>query len=165
MHRHTGFFSTYSYSYCFKKYYFEFVFRNITLNLHTVLNFFQVVSLTLGTQTGYTKHPCFLCLWDSRADSMHYEKKVWPPREAFRIGSNNVIAEPLVPPQKILLPPLHIKLGIMKNYVKTLNKVGQAFKFLLQKFPQISDAKLHGEIFDGLQIRNLISNLMHQWRT
>ena len=32
----------------------------------------------------------FLCLWDSRADSDHYAKKVWPPREDFTPGSYSV---------------------------------------------------------------------------
>ena len=28
----------------------------------------KVVGLVLGFQGGYTKYPCFLCLWDGRAD-------------------------------------------------------------------------------------------------
>lgn len=46
----------------------------------------------------------------------------------------------------------------MKNFVKALNKEGQAFKYLLKKFPQISDAKLHAGIFDGPQIRALLKD-------
>ncbi|XP_076039030.1 uncharacterized protein LOC143024134 [Oratosquilla oratoria] len=118
----------------------------------------KVVCLLLGMQGGYTKYPCFMCLWDSRADSLHYKQKDWPSREAFQIGCHNVVAQPLVPPKNVLLPPLHIKLGLMKNFVKALNKEGQAFKYLLQKFPQISDAKLHAGIFDGLQIRTLLKD-------
>ena len=34
----------------------------------------KVISILLGQQGGYTKHPCFLCLWDSRADSVHYRQ-------------------------------------------------------------------------------------------
>ena len=69
-----------------------------------------------------------------------------------------MIAEPLVPPENVLLPPLHIKLGLMKNFLKALNKEGQAFKYLLQKFPQISDAKLHAGIFDRPKIRTLLKD-------
>jgi len=36
----------------------------------------KVVSLLLGLQLGYTKHMCFLCLWNSRQDSSHYAVKV-----------------------------------------------------------------------------------------
>ncbi|KAF2357548.1 hypothetical protein FHG87_011689 [Trinorchestia longiramus] len=32
----------------------------------------KVVGLILGLQDGYTKYPCFLCLWDSHADDQHY---------------------------------------------------------------------------------------------
>ena len=72
-----------------------------------------------------------------------------------------MIAEPLVPPENILLPPLHIKLGLMKNFVKALNKESLLriyFKYLLQKFPLISDAKLHAGIFDGPKIRTLLKD-------
>ena len=30
----------------------------------------NVVTLLLGMQTGYTKHMCFLCLWNSRNDKI-----------------------------------------------------------------------------------------------
>ena len=46
----------------------------------------------------------------------------------------------------------------MENFVKALNKKGQAFKYLLQKFPQISDAKLHAGIFDGPKITTLLND-------
>ncbi|GBL75729.1 hypothetical protein AVEN_155031-1 [Araneus ventricosus] len=35
----------------------------------------KVVSLLMGLQPGYTKHFCFLCLWDSRAIALHYIKR------------------------------------------------------------------------------------------
>ncbi len=87
----------------------------------------KVVALLLGLQLGNTKYPCFLCYWDSRDCDAHYVKKVWPKRENFNPGSKNVLHEPLVDPKNILLPPLHIKLGLMKNFVKALPKDGKAF--------------------------------------
>ena len=45
----------------------------------------KVVSLLLGLQLDYTKHMCFLCLWDSRQDNSHYAVKVWPPRQSSQI--------------------------------------------------------------------------------
>ena len=79
----------------------------------------KVVSLLLGLQLGYTKHMCFLCLWDSRQDNSHYAVKVWPPRQSSQIGKHNVQHQPLVSCAHVLLPPLHIKLGLIKNFVKT----------------------------------------------
>lgn len=125
---------------------------------HDICIFFQVVSLILGMQGGYTKYPCFLCLWDSRADDKHFKKSEWPTRETLKPGSHNVIADPLVNPNRILLPPLHIKLGLMKNFVKAISKESPTFAFLRQKFPQISDAKLNAGIFDGPQIRTLMKD-------
>lgn len=118
----------------------------------------KVVALVLGMQGGYTKYPCFLCLWDSRADSQHYVQRDWPARSNLEPGSHNVQSQPLVSPQDILLPPLHIKLGLMKNFTKALNKEGQGFAFLKQKFSRISIAKLQAGIFDGPQIRELIKD-------
>jgi hypothetical protein len=37
-------------------------------------------------------------------------------------GSKNVVHASLVDRQKLLLPPLHIMLGIMKQFVKALGK-------------------------------------------
>jgi len=109
-------------------------------------------------QGGYTKYPCFLCLWDSRADDKHFQQYEWPTRKYFRPGFENVIAKPLVDCNKILLPPLHIKLGLMKNLVKAMNKQNEAFLFIQKKFPHISDAKVNAGIFDGPQIRSLIKD-------
>jgi len=36
-------------------------------------------------------------------------------------GEKNVVSPPLVLPEKIYLPPLHIKLGLMKNFVKGMD--------------------------------------------
>ena len=38
---------------------------------------FKVIGLLLGMQSGYTKHCCFLCIWDSRDDKSHYDSKQW----------------------------------------------------------------------------------------
>ena len=116
----------------------------------------KVIAIILGMQGGYTKFPCFLCLWDSRADSQHYVQRDWPPRTGFAPGSRNVIAEPLVDASKVLLPPLHIKLGLMKNFVRALNKEGEGFKYISQKFSAVSEAKLKAGVFVGPDIRALL---------
>ena len=41
----------------------------------------RMVNYLLGQQKGYTKYPCFICLWDSRAKDDHWKKKIWPARE------------------------------------------------------------------------------------
>jgi len=67
----------------------------------------KIITLLLG-QSGFTKYPCYLCLWDSRDRQNHYSSsKQWPVRSSFIPGSNNIINESLVDPSKILIPPLH----------------------------------------------------------
>lgn len=122
----------------------------------TICGDLKVLSMLLGQQSGFTKYPCFLCLWDSRARSEHYVRKVWPVREEFTVGDKNIQHEPLVESDKILLPPLHIKLGLMKQFVTALDKEGECFKYLCQKFPQLSVEKVKAGVFDGPQIRMLM---------
>jgi len=76
-------------------------------------------------------------------------------------GFKNVSAISLVDPNKIFLPPLHIKLGLMKNVVKALNKFSGGYKHLHMLFPKIGVAKLNKWIFVCPDLRKFI-NLYHQ---
>ena len=57
-------------------------------------------------------------------------------------GNKNVLHTPLVDRDKILMPPLHIKLGLMKSFVKKLDSDTDAFQYLHNKFPGLSYAKV-----------------------
>ncbi|GFX08255.1 uncharacterized protein TNCV_3267451 [Trichonephila clavipes] len=118
----------------------------------------KIVNFLLGQQGGYTKFPCFMCLWDSRDKQHHWSQKVWPVREELKVGTKNVINTPLVSRDRIILPPLHIKLGRMKQFVKALYKSGKCFNFLSRKFPGLSIEKLKAGIFDGAQITQLVND-------
>ena len=113
----------------------------------------KIITLLLGQQSGYTKFPCFLCEWDSRDRNLHCVQKEWPSRNTLNVGKKNVIRPSLVDRDKVLLPPLHIKLGLMKQFVKALSNDGACFKWLCQKFPSLSEAKLTEGIFTGPDIR------------
>jgi len=119
---------------------------------------FKMINLLVGLQTGNIKYPCILCLWDSRARDLHWIQKNWPKRLEWRIHSNNVIHESLVDIERILLPPLHIKLGLMKQFVKALNKDGKCFKYIQSEFQQLTDAKIKEGIFVGPDIRKLMKD-------
>jgi hypothetical protein len=56
----------------------------------------------------------------------------------------------------VYLPPSHIKLGLIKNFVKAMDHDGQGFLYLQRKFARISDAKIKEGIFIGPQIRELM---------
>ena len=70
----------------------------------------------------------------------------------------NVENQPLVEPIKILLPSVHLKLGQMKNFLKTMNQEEAAFTYLWEKFPRLSEAQLKEDIFTGTQIRDIIKD-------
>ena len=119
---------------------------------------FRMVNFLLGQQAGYTKFSYFLCLWDSRVREEHWVKKDWPLRRTMSVGASNIINEQLVSPDNIILHPLHLKLGLMKQYVKAFNKHGDCFKYICRKFPGLSIEKLKQDIFNGPQIRQLIND-------
>jgi len=82
---------------------------------------------SVNCNSGYTKFSCFLCLWNSRADGEHYEKIHWPPRQELTPGRYDVIKESLVSREKVLLPPLHKKIDLVKQFVKALDLKGETF--------------------------------------
>ena len=100
----------------------------------------------------------FLCLRDSKARTEHWIKKDWPVRSELIPGSLNVLAPPLVERSKIVFPPLHIKLGIMKQFVQALEKDGDCFKYICMKYSGLTIEKLKATIFDGPQIRKLMND-------
>jgi len=120
----------------------------------------KVVSLLMGLQLGYTKYCYFLCEWDSRAKTFHYLKRDWPQRKSLKVGEKNVQHPALAEWHKILLPPLHIKLGLMKNFVKAMDRTGSAFKYLAEKFRRLIEAIIKEGVLVGPQIRKLFRDYM-----
>jgi hypothetical protein len=96
---------------------------------------------------------CFLCEWDSRAKTSHHKRRDWPSRQLLEPGTKTVQHLPLVESSNILLPPLHIKLGLTKNFVKAMDQTGPAFRYLAEKIPGMSAAKIKEGVFIGPQFR------------
>ena len=61
--------------------------------------------------------------------------------------------------KQIVLPSLHIKRGLMKNFVKAMERDGPAFRYLSEKFHTLSEAKIEESIFIGPQIRELLKDI------
>ena len=118
----------------------------------------KMVGFLLGLQGGYTKFPCFLCLWDSRARTENWIKRDLPLCSELIPGSLNVLAPPLVERSKIVLTPLHIMLGIMKQFVKAPEKDSDCFKYICMQFPSLTIEKLKAGNFDGPQIQKLMND-------
>lgn len=118
---------------------------------------FKVIALLMGLQSGYTKYNCFLCLYDSRARNEHWSRETWPERTEYTPGAYNVKSRALVPRENIILPPLHIKLGLMTQFVKAVGKTNEAaIDFLDSMFPRLSRFKVEEGIFVGPQIRRAL---------
>ena len=116
----------------------------------------KMVNFLLGQQRGFTKYPCFLCMWDSRARDRHWNLKEWPLRETLEAGMPNIVNDPIVSREKIIFPPLHIKLGLMKQFVRALNTDGECFQHIVSALPASSFEKIKAGVFDGPQIRALV---------
>ena len=69
---------------------------------------------------------------------MRYQQFQWSERDEYLIGRNNVLHEPLVDPEKVLMPPLHIKLGLIKKHfvkvIDVLNTVPMSYGRVLSVF-------------------------------
>jgi hypothetical protein len=71
----------------------------------------------------------------------------------------NISCEPLVNPQDVYLPPVHIKVVLTKILVKGRDREGQAFAYLSNKFPKLSEARVKEGIFIGPQIWEVIQEM------
>ena len=59
----------------------------------------------------------------------------------------DIIHELWVNCSKILLPPLHIKLGLIEQFVKALDTDEDTFKYICRLFPSLTIEKLRADIF------------------
>jgi hypothetical protein len=65
-------------------------------------------------------------------------KKQWPKQESLIPGQKNAVNTPLINPEKVYLPSLHILLGLTKNF----DQNSAEFMCLNNKFPRTSDDKI-----------------------
>jgi hypothetical protein len=67
-----------------------------------------------------------------------------------------------VHPENILLPPLHTKLGLLKQFVKALDSKGNCFNYLRNNFSALSGTKAKQVISVGPQIRAITKDKMFE---
>ena len=84
---------------------------------------------------------------------------MWLASKSLKPGDKNIIIESLVEPEKIILPPLHIKLELTEQFVKAFGFNRDCFKYICYTFPGLSEEKLKAGIFNGLEIRQLMKDL------
>ena len=70
--------------------------------------------------------------------------------------ARKIINNPLVDRDRIVFPSLHIKLGMIKQFTKALDKDGGCFTYLCHAFSGLTIEKLKAGIIGGPQIHELI---------
>ncbi|XP_076314715.1 uncharacterized protein LOC143227057 [Tachypleus tridentatus] len=61
-------------------------------------------------------------------------------------------------PYNLLFPPLHIKLGLMKQIDTSFDKESATFKNLRDFYPKLSEAKIKAGVFVGPQIKKILEH-------
>ena len=69
-----------------------------------------------------------------RAKSQDWIKDVRPVSNSLKPGNKNLMIEPLIEPERIIFPPLHIKLGVRKQFFEALDFHGDCFKYICYTF-------------------------------
>ena len=80
-----------------------------------------MVKLLLGQQSSFTKHPCFLCIRNSRAKSEYWIRKKRPLTKKM-MAHKNIIHQLVIATEKIILTPLFVKFVLVKQFVMALNR-------------------------------------------
>ena len=118
----------------------------------------KITGLLLEQQSKFTKFPCFIYECDCRDRESLWIKKMQPKRQEWFPGKKNILNEYLIDSQNILLTSLHIKLRLVNQFVKALDKGGKCFQYLISKFPKMFSAKIKEGVFDGTQIKKLVKD-------
>lgn len=86
----------------------------------------QDTSILHGTPGIFYQVFFYLSVWDSRDTKAHITIISIGQKGRFCLSKHNVKFNPLIIPEKVLLPPLHIKLSLIKQFVNIHNKESAA---------------------------------------
>lgn len=111
----------------------------------------KVVGLLIGLKRGYPTNQCFICQWEGRDNASNYAGLRCAPRLSYQIGKQSIDHLPIINPQNVILPPLHLKLGLVRNFTMAIDRNSDGFKSLKKVFKkEISEEKIlngkHSEI-------------------
>lgn len=108
----------------------EQVLDKIKYNLHQwkVCSDLKMVAVFLGITGGNAKYPCFICQWDHGSKYDKYNDPAFVFRGEPEVGKFGQKYMPLIDRKKVMIPPLHVKLGVVTNFLKTLTDNKQLLK-------------------------------------
>lgn len=116
----------------------------------------KIVNILQGviSKGGFPKFFCFRCDWDSRSKVDQYQCNDWTKRTLENEKRLKLVNEPLIKNiDDILLPPLHIKLGIAKKFIEMAVKDNEeVFDCLKNIFPKLSNDKIKKGIVASINI-------------
>lgn len=122
----------------------------------------KLLNVICGVGSPSVKNPCVLCDWygthRSNKQYQQYHQDNIQRRTEFTVGRNSVVAKPLIDLNDVLLPPLHVKIGLIAQFIKKLDKNSPAYKFICNLLCYKSSAKLEAGQLDGPEIRKLMKN-------
>ncbi|QQP36648.1 Uncharacterized protein FKW44_021815, partial [Caligus rogercresseyi] len=133
--------------------------NQFTSHSTTLKEKYEVVKYVLD-KIQYEQHKWIICV-DLKmvnfylVSIQHYVKKEWPARDQLVPGARNIIHEPFVDREKILIPPLHLKLGLMKQFTRALDKDGRCFNYLCRAFPRLTNT----EAYKDTEFQNSMNTL------
>lgn len=91
----------------------------------------KMVCIVLSQQREYTKYPCFLCMWDSRAREKHWVETNWPLRSDLKPGDHSTWAT-----------CWQEENNIPTSAHKTRSHEAICFKYIILQFPGLSIEKI-----------------------
>lgn len=124
----------------------------------------KLAALMVGRSGGRPTYPCHLCKWNSLRPKLSdfYNKSEKNVSKIMRTSYSkytgtkgtskenfNIDNDALVSPDKILMPPLHIRLGMWQVLFQRLSD--KPLKYIQKKFPK----KKRSDIFNGPEILKL----------
>lgn len=121
---------------------------------------FKLINILTGLGPAQSKFPCYLCLWDKNAED-RYNNINWQPRPEYGTYDTKKYSahhKPLVCKENILLPPLHIKLGLVNKLFSKIYEQNEEVREVLRRLTRISEAKIKMGVYDGPKIKVLFNS-------
>ncbi|GBN11413.1 hypothetical protein AVEN_157920-1 [Araneus ventricosus] len=86
---------------------------------------------------------------DSQVREKHWTQKKC---HILQADKSNTMSDPIGSREMVVIPLLHLKLVLMKQFVKALNAVGRCFQYVVFSFSALCFEKIKSGVFDGSQI-------------
>lgn len=112
----------------------------------------KVINIMQGLKPGYPTYFCYLCCWNTRAKKIDHYTHKWPKRTGRKNKKVGLINKPIVKnTDNILLPPLHLKLGIVQKFIATvIAKNDKVFDIIKSIFPKLGKTKIENGKFHSI---------------